>query len=507
MKFKDLKKKIFKYSYGGNDSYDYDLNGYDDYNNYSNNYYNPYNDSGKNKKRKNSLIWIILAAVSSTVGLALIGYAIYTILDSTSSSIVDQRPPSSAGTNNTDKSEYTVNSDASYWISQRTLSLRFDFSDGSKQYTQSGTGWIYQADQDTNTFYIATNLHVANILSFNGRTITSFEGKNYATNRYSVLSAYVGLSLDLNENTNDYSNNITYFNTAIPEVIYTTTSDQNFNSQFSQGNIELYGLGINNKAEVFKGASDIAILKYQIDLNYSSPSYFSQQNPSVVSNKGSINPQSWSAYIDKFRDWINNYFANPTVVYKGYAEDIYSSLPAKISTSDLYMGGYPNKSFEENNTDNGLNNISWISFSNFKIENQILGDFYPSADFYTSKMDVETNIPIAFFDKSYSNANDYTSYNYLSVGLLSLIDADSFAGASGSPIVVRDSSVNFEIVGIYWGSISFSDEKNQPVAYGAMNWFATRNYELTDNYMTYNCTYNLTTEIDKLIQASSSTKI
>ncbi len=492
MKFKNLKKKLFKYNYDG-EPYDYNYDDLSVNSNYSRQSYPQTTNPDNNKKKKNkNILWMSIAAVSSVAGACLIGYAVYSI---TNSSVQN----SSNGGNNSggnsnfpgnNKSDFTVSSPASYWISQRTLSLRFIFSTGNQsgEFIQSGTGWIYQANKNSNTFFIATNLHVSNIVSFNNKNVTSFEDNRYSSNTYTLKESYVGLDFNVNSTNNDFSNDVYYFQTSIPEIIYSTTTDDDFNNTFNNSNQKYYGLGKNNNKQNFPGAVDMTILKYVISPNEQSTTVFSnknQKNITDLTNKHN--------YIDKFKTWLYGYFDNPTKIYKESVDGIKNQL----LESNLYMGGFPNKS-DINLDAQSTENISWLSFSNFKISTKAFQEgFYSSADFYIEDS-YENNIPIAFYPSN--NETDYTKYNYLSIGYLSCIEADSYSGASGSPIVVQRNG-EFEIIGIYWGSIGFTDSTNsQNYVFGAMNWFATNSYELaTSSGQSKTASYNLTTKIDQKI--------
>ncbi|MDE5949813.1 MAG: DUF31 family protein [Malacoplasma sp.] len=494
MKFNALKKKIFKYNYDGN-SYDYDYgemnNNYNGYNNYQ-----PPVSNNKKRKNKNKL-WMSIAVASSVVGACLIGYAIYTI---TSNSTVVNENPTGNNSNNQNKSDYTFSSPASYWISERTLSLRFVFKTNATMGTgsssvQSGTGWIYEADQNSNTFYIATNLHVANIVSFNNNEVISYETNGYSADKYVLQYAYVGLDFNVNSEKNDFSNDVYYFKTSLPEIVYTTTTDSNYNNLFNNSQQKYWGVGQNGNKQNFPGATDIAILKYVINPDISTEVFSNRDQDDVKINK--------NFYIEKFKNWISNYFDNPTKVYKEYVDNIKDELLSGY----LYMGGFPSKpdAFENPTS---TENISWLSFSNFKIiDNDSFSGFISSASFYENEKQYESNVPIAFY--SNSNKSDYTKYNYLSIGYLSLIEADSFSGASGSPIVINHNG-EYEIAGIYWGSISFQETiKNtgETYTYGAMNWFATNSYDLnssSSSVINKKVQYNLTTEIDKKISEIKS---
>ncbi|MCF0217755.1 MAG: hypothetical protein HUJ42_01780 [Malacoplasma sp.] len=505
-----------------------------DYNNYPN-YNNPFPNNDPKAKTKRQIRSLTFAIIGCFLAGAILAGSVVGIT-------VFSNQTNSVSYNKTTKLNYNTTSDASYWISQRTFSLLFNFKSSTTPQNDAsivaGTGWIYSADKNTNTFYVATNLHVANILSFVNNDVTSYDEDNnqYESVHYDSITSYLGLALGLTKDSNAYNNQITYIKVNNPSVVYTTTNDASFNNTFNStdngttytqqyyGKSDSYSASFSNNSPSststspfsgtslsyptfsdttpFYGASDIAILKYTIDPN--NLSFFELTN----NNSLIVNSQH---YLNKFSEWITNYFNNPTVVYKEDVENLQLN-----ANSRFYMGGYPSYDISTNNANpsNGTDSISWLSFSDF--DWQIyprMGQsyFYSSADWYQPNSTWSDNeTPIAFYGTSTMDATastDYTHYNYMSVGLLSLLGADSFSGASGSPIVIQTGDGSFEIVGIYWGSISFSSQSNSSygqysnnsLTYGTMNWFATNNYSLNDKKISY----NLTTAIDSIIGGSN----
>lgn len=446
--------------------------------------------------------------------------------------------------------DYNTSSSANYWISQRTISLLFSYvlktnSGQIENASTAGTGWIYQANQNSNTFYIATNLHVANILSFKGNSVTSYSENSdrYTTSTYESnnFSSYVGIALGLSESVNSYSNNIAYFPVDTPEVVYTTTSDSNFNNLFNTSTSltsststsssdsssttyqkNYYGVGSNGKTQ-FYGAADIAVLKYTINT-----SSYSTSSNIITNHSSSLSNSSKSSYIDTFSTWIKNYFNNPTKIYTDYVDNL-----SNLDTTKLYMAGYPSYDSTTGSTGSSLSDITWIGFSDFTVSTSIKENNKTIATFDALNYDGNTysnssisndslQTPIAFYSSntlsssssdssststssgfwlpSSSTDSSYTNYNYISIGVSSYLEASSFSGSSGSPVVIQDSDGNFKIAGIYWGGLTMRSTSGQTYNRGIMTWFSTNSYKLGSNTISY----NLTNYISQAIQSSSS---
>lgn len=484
---------------------------YSNYQNYKNQYYNydnQYNDingikddfilksNGKKPPKKPS--WLIVAGIVGSLAICIggISFLVYSIVSKNNQN---------SGSSSITSSRYNKSSPATKWISERTLSLRFSYSVRynnsfkTSSYYEYGTGWVYSADESTNTFYIATNLHVAGIVSlidknvneYKKNTNSSFSNSNYITAHYSNLNSWVGFAQDLGGDEVN-SSEIPYYKVSNPQIVYTTMMDDSFNNTFNSGNSYSYYGNIDGNFNTFKGISDIAILKYELNPNTS----VSFDNYSSLK----IKPISTSNAISNFKDWIKTYFENPTKVYKEDMENLPSS-----AKGDLSMAGYPSYNILTGQSNNdGI--IAWLPFSDF--------------DIYSTYSPVEKNdgqnSPIEYIPSNVQmNSNgtyDIRDSYYMSIGLLSELNADSYAGASGSPIVANlgtKENPDYEIVGIYWGAITYQYQDDQEKSYGTMTWFATNgsSNNFNENLLSKKYSYNLTTTIDKNIELAKNKKI
>lgn len=412
--------------------------------------------------------------------------------DSSSGSGSNSGMPNSTGDTGSGSSVESEASTATQWISERTLSLRFSYtvtsSNGSKSsYYEYGTGWVYYADESTNTFYIATNLHVAGIVSLVNKTVkdvlttSSFpwgQRTSTITQTYTDLSSYVGFAQNLTGE-EDNSAQIAYYSVDNPEIVYTTVTDESFNSTFNSTSNQYYGV-LGNSLYGFDGISDIAILKYTLNPTSSTTVDFSNYNYYKLTTPTS------SEAITNFKNWISTYFDNPTKIYRGYMENISSEY-----TSSLSMAGYPAYNIETKQSSSS-GTIAWLPYSNFSIHTT----YSPISEIgLKSQSQTYYSEPIKYMPDSKTTSSSVSDNYYMSIGLLSEITADSYSGASGSAVVANfGTSLNpdYQIVGIYWGAITYSSS----VSYGAMTWFATNNYSISSSDIV---SYNLTNTMDKVV--------
>lgn len=419
----------------------------------------------KKKLIKNPFL-LISVFILSILGVGFTTYGIYSTTESF------KKLNNFYSTTTPVSGEYNIASDASYWISERTLSLQFQYQsktddNGYESWTESGTGWIYSASKSTNTYYVATNFHVAKILTLLGKTIIDSNGQTitYGSNILSSIGIVGGL--DKKNNNITSTNKLLYFNVSIPTIAYTTLADNNFNNVFNEGDKKNYNGYYDGKLAKFKGISDLAILKYII-------------NPNKISNND-VKSVNWNISskqaINYFKNWIDVYFQNPTVIYDKNMESI------DINQYSLNMGGFPMYDARTNSASSQDASITWLPFSNFGIHET----FSPGYKTWSNPL-------ITFYPKNVSSSSDYTDYNFQSIGLLTLFKANSYGGSSGSPIVINfgtKANPKYEVVGIYWGSSS---------SYGAMTWFATNNYILNNSNNSKSVvSYNLIFGINKIV--------
>lgn len=487
--------KFFKNDSEYNNDYYFDGDDYT-YNPYSNNWYDGFNGdinnfdnnmvpqsvNPKNKNKKKFWFFSIIIG-SACFCIAGISFLVFSLTASQNSAI--------GGNSSNSSSRYNTSSATTNWISERTLSLRFSFTvNGDKSYYEYGTGWVYYADQNTNTFYIATNLHVAGIVSLNNKDVYK---SNETTAHYSNLQSWVGFAQNITGSEIN-SANIPYYSVSNPEIVYTTVLDSAFTNTFNSTSNQYYAT-LNGVNEGFDGISDIAILKYTLNPEY----YTTQVDFANYKNYGISTPNTVTA-ITNFKNWITTYFANPTKVYKENMEKLsFNNL------KNLSMAGYPSYNIRTGTKDeNGA--ISWLPFSNFSVvqtyspitQNGLL------VNSSTSTEGKEFSSPIQYLPSTIQTSTSVKDNYYTSIGLLSELSADSYEGASGSPIVANlgtESNPDYYVVGIYWGAITYQYANGSTKAFGTMTWFATNNtYTPSHNY-----SYNLTTGIDSKIGISTST--
>lgn len=379
-------------------------------------------------------------------------------------------------------------------IANMTVSLNFAYRTGDttsgSMYVQSGTGWIYDVDYSKNDYYIATNLHVANILSFENKTIQQTEATNTgfqlkSTTYQNIVSSYLRfVPLNLS------STNDTYYDTSLlenvyvqkPTVVYTTTSDSQYNNLFGK----VYGISSSTSlsstytTKQYQAATDIAILKYHLPLNNS---YYSSNTSTHLSGISST-----PNMINDFIMWLRSYKANNQITL--YDQPI-DNLIGKQDVQ-FYMGGFPahNKA--------GKQEITWTGFNAFSLQTQPTSVFQYPWNLYandTNKSQLTT--PIAFYNSS-SKTGDETTYNFISAGRQGLFNASSYPGSSGSALVAKvDGSL--KIVGIYWGAITTSTVGTQITnTYGIGNFL---------NSTGGNKTFNLNDNIHKAIESSKTSQI
>lgn len=379
-------------------------------------------------------------------------------------------------------------------ITNMTLSLNFVFdatTNGQKAtYIQSGTGWVYDIDKENNNFYIATNLHVANILSFENKTITSVESTNTGvaeekTKYGSIVSSYLRfVPLSLSSKSTTYYDNSVLENVYVdkPTIVYTTTTDETYNSVF---NDKVYGLASYSyfvqepTVKQYQAITDIAILKYHLPVE---SDYYLKHSSNIVQT-AIMTTNSVKDFI-KWIYWNRN--EKTVTVYTGYIDSIVDSSDNK--NRKFYMGGFPA------HDQSGGENISWLGFSEFTINWAINSYFqYPWTQYASSSNVNSLSTPIAFYNSS-SNENDSTSHNFISAGRQGLFTADSYHGASGSPILSYVDG-KLQIVGIYWGSITAS-VNGTSVTSGVGDFFNSKGGGKS---------FNLTDSISKAIQNDEET--
>lgn len=291
------------------------------------------------------------------------------------------------------------------YISERSFSLEFNLisTDDNVEYKVNGTGWIIAREQNTNNYFLATNLHVASTIQNQLKTWEYVDNDQiYSKTGYVITKSKLGF-IDPTTNNFEVDRNgdiapiSDYFSVSTPKIVYDGTEAwKNVSYKTTTKDFE-----------IGNATSDFAILEYDLT-NVEKP----------------------------LKDFLKNFNNNPTKFANSY--DIsYSDK----DTNKYYMGGYPVKEMND-----GTNKAFWIGLS----------DLYTSSYFYNSDF-------ISIDSQDYSSPAPKNSLQYYksdtekwfwNVSKDLMFSFASMGGGSSGSMVVNQ---NNEVVGIYWGEINFSN--------------------------------------------------
>ncbi len=335
-----------------------------------------------------------------------------------------------------EKNYYTETSESEL-IKQRSLRLIFNVADK----TISGTGWIWSKSGDY--YYVATNLHVANSISFINNTFIN--GNNDKINDYSNIknfSSAISYATSLNSITPEFS-------VDNPVIIYTTLMDNDYDLSLNGDSRQYY---INENS--YYGVTDICILRY----------YF----PTNENNFSDEIKKTESSYNNFIKNWINN-----------FDEDKIQILDDQLNLSNysFYSGGFPKQN----------NSIEWKPVSNFTFNKKVTDSFSP---LYSTLNKPNNDLSgsstlITFIDHNYRQNSEITDNyyseqwytNYLNVSYTGYFYGHSDEGASGSMLVAKKNEQLY-IVGIYWGISNFEMNNKDIKSLGSFDIFVNEKYNI-----------------------------
>lgn len=292
------------------------------------------------------------------------------------------------------------------FISERSFSIEFNVfsTTDSYEYRVNGTGWIMAKQENTENYFLATNLHVASTIQNQGKSWQYFENNQLQSKKgYIITQSKLGfIDPTINNFEVDRNGDVipisAYANVATPKIVYDGTE--------AWGDV-MYKMSSTKEFEINNATSDFAVLEYD----------FSNVNSS----------------LKNFLKYFNN---NPTKFSNSYNISDYSS-----DTSTYYMGGYPVKEMSD-----GSNRAFWIGLSNLQTSSY----FYNSDFVSTDTQDYSGPAPensLEYYQseskKWFWNISKDLMFSFASMG----------GGSSGSMVINQ----NNEVVGIYWGQINFSD--------------------------------------------------
>lgn len=447
-----------------NDNLNYNTN-YNNQNNldeYDENYDNNYQ---KYRKRK-SILSAIAIGVLSFASLTGIGIGVYYLIS-------QQNKNSNVVMSNVKN----IPSDGvGQYIAERTLSLQFitdDASDSNSCMVSCGTGWIINKDKNDNSYYIATNLHVAALTTYPNQTIWNDENNNIDKygNMVQCLIGYITQS-------SNYTMNM--LTVEKPEVVYATYLDSNWNNlEYGSANGIAY-----NGTQNYQIESDFAILKYDFSEN-------------TLNNN--INKET---EINDFENWLNFYNSNPTLFLPNVIQD-YNDLKFSMAgfpaTSSENINNLKNSTHNDAitiNQNNNYCNVSWEEFDDFGwhtynniFTNPNIGSAY-NVQTYSTKNPID---PIIYYDAKNLTPNSTNPWDggFANGAYDYLLDDSSYGGSSGS-MLVTDYNGQYYVAGIYWGSVSSDDNPNN--TYGSADIFNTNTNGRSNNgYNLIQFSYNYLT--------------
>lgn len=371
-------------------------------------------------------------------------------------------------------------SGASEYISKRTLALQFIYQDSTNTQNKNyvaGTGWIINKDDNSDVYYVATNLHVAAFLTYENKTVYDYDNNSYTTYGNIVQSLVGYVNSDVGNNNTANSNSTNMITVPKPTIAYAAFNDF--------GNYpQVYGnspKNFNDGHTLYNVSADFAILKYD----------FSQTD---IANTTVNNLVNNSANIQNFENWLSTgYDADPTKFLDKPIQEVSDWQNLKYS-----MGGFPGNGQNLTiGTNTNYLSQNWESYCNFTLKNNQVTGYGNAGDVYSDANNgnngqytdpivwVSDNSPTSPTD---SSSSVYFS-GYINVAYEAILSEHSRNGASGSMLMTYLDNTPY-VVGIYWGTTTFSNNNNQSDTYdlGTADFFYTNsngNFGNT-NYSGYN---------------------
>lgn len=364
------------------------------------------------------------------------------------------------------------------WISKRTMSLKFVSTSGSIGY---GTGWIFGKNaKKTNSYYIATNMHVASFLQNQNKTF--YTPNNYndgytKTTQPAYSDIHIGLvgTKTLNntfiQGTEDamrtYKDGgihyVSYIPVSAANIVYSgyQSFEKDRNKYTDPFNIR--GQYINNPT------TDLAL----IEMDFSKANKLNNYNPNIL------------------KSFLINYDLNPTKFAKSPGENY----------KNLYIGGFPYDNSILNPGDSLLGGSKypiWVGLSYVDLEKVTSGLTLP----VQRPNQVGVGYPytnVAIRNEIAYSTDSFNSYRNVSLqGLLKGIDIGG--GSSGSMVT----NSNNEVVGIYWGTYTMSSSSGTTI-YGGFDYFySSQSYRVTANGKSVICyNYNILESIENIVGESN----
>ena len=381
-------------------------------------------------------------------------------------------------------SQYNHSSEITDTLKKMTVSLGFEYhknnSDVIKKDIQkvSGTGWIYKIDG--NDYYFATNLHVASSYSFKA-TVSNNDKQSSSLFNYMISTSikFIPPNAQKNEVHDFYDKNqlLTVY-TSFPKIVYTTTTDDEYNNLFGKVYGQIKGEA---QPDLYQAITDIAILKYTLPENENEYKNNANKRDEILNRKPTTNTVGIDITgISDFIEWLKISKEEQSVI--PVLSQNFDDYNKKKYSFKYYMGGFPSENAR----------IGWRGYSDFNLNYEITSRYENSFELYKDSNQSVYSETIQFLNNS-SNLDDPTTYNFVSAGKEGYFYAHSAEGASGSPIVTIINNKPY-IVGIYWGLVTFN-VRGVERHLGAADFLSSKSA---------NKIFNLKNNIDKKINALTS---
>lgn len=335
------------------------------------------------------------------------------------------------------------------WISKRTFSLKLTLQEEvngkTKTYSKFGTGWIVaKKSSDINDFkyFVGTNIHVAN----------NFNNLNLTEDRY-----YIDETGVIKKN-----NKLKFTNFAISFI---RPTDENFLKD-ENGQI----ITFNKSSDYIDVPIEDIKLSYTATNEYlldqENQNYFDPYTNKIIENKAidfAILEMDFAKCLqdENFQKYSVNSFLNE-----------YNNFPTKFAKTRLdkndkyFIAGFTqdNHFFKESIYP------TWLGINDISFGDGILFNGFLYKDIQSINHEINNIRPINGIDFVTYNENKFT-YWYKNVASQLLFEGLNLGGGSSGSLICNQ---NFEIVGIYWGTYSYTNPQGTTKNWGVIDLFITQ---------------------------------
>lgn len=331
----------------------------------------------------------------------------------TACSIFDFSPTSNSKNHGILENNTQITTNTSF-LNNRSLSLKFVLpKDSRTKVNIFGSGWIFDFEKENNyikTFYIATNIHVINLISATKGVAELYLGQYDITNPLDPRQKAIFQSSPSTGNRPFIYNKDKY------------GERKNEINNHNYGSFSILPVGLNNQINNYINNQEVA---------------------NLINHRNNVDLTSANDFaIIKLN--VNNAWSDIPAL-KNFDEEIGIGLGSLMSNNIFYSAGYPHLETSGSSRITGWkqygNNagelLNSFNSKNYRSDNPIVFGYNNVSSISSS---TENNL-------AKNNSTIYDSYDFATRGF------DLGSGASGSPVI--DEHNNF--VGIYWGGFKVQE--------------------------------------------------